>query len=260
MDLDALKQTAIEAALAAGEVAKRGFGQTKHVATKSNATDLVTEFDRQAQKVILDIVRARYPDHDILAEEGDSKQTGSPFLWAVDPIDGTTNFVHNVPLFCVSICVLHEQQPLVAVVWAPCLEELFVAVRGQGATCNGERLHVSNTTTLEQSVMATGFSYRHALRQQNLNPFNHFVLNSRAVRRIGSAALDLCWVGMGRFDGYWELDLNPWDVAAGWLVVLEAGGQLSDLEGQPLRVQQGGLVASNAMLHGAMLELLKQEG
>lgn len=259
MDLDALKQTALEAAAAAGEIAKQGFNREKRIRTKSSDIDLVTEFDEKAQEAALHIVKNRYPDHGILAEEGFDRQNDSPFLWAIDPIDGTTNFAHNNPFFCVSIGLLHEGTPLIGVVYAPCLDELFIGVRGRGATFNGSPIAVSQAEKLSQSVVSTGFSYQQKTIAQNLKHFGRFLLKTRAIRRNGAAALDLCWVAMGRFDGCWELGLNPWDVTAGWLIINEAGGRVSDFNGRAYRLKSDGLLGSNGLIHDQMVALLGQE-
>lgn len=270
--LQAAKAAALEAALAGGEVLKEGFGRAHKARTKSSATDLVTEYDERAQAAIVEVLRRRGPDpeYGILAEEGYIWGEESAHRWLVDPLDGTTNYAHGYPIFCVSIALEGGGRPQVGVVYAPCLEEIFTAARGEGATRNGRVISVSRTPTLEASLLCTGFPYRRERISLNLRYFDRFVHRAQAVRRDGAAALDLCWVAMGRFDGFWELDLKPWDVAAGALIVREAGGRVSDLGGGPLELDRDRdrdrdgdgdveCLASNGLIHEEMLAVLRPE-
>lgn len=259
MDLEALKKSAVEAALAAGKAAQQGQGTAMQVHTKSSAIDLVTEYDQKAQEIIVRLLKKRYPDHGFLSEENLDERGKEPCLWVIDPIDGTTNFAHGSPIFAVSIGLLHHQLPVIGVVYAPCMNELFVAVRGQGAWLNDKPIHVSSRDELSQSVLATGFSYNVQRMEQNLRHFGRLIRRARAIRRLGSAALDMCWVAMGRFDGYWELDLKPWDVAAGWLIVEQAGGRVSDFRGGPFAAKAGSLLCSNGLIHDQMMAVLCEE-
>lgn len=258
MDLERLSELAVEAAAAGAEAARRGFGRAKRVETKSSGIDLVTEYDRKAQDAIATVLRAGAPGYGLLGEEGLSEGTEGGALWVIDPIDGTTNFAHHSPIFAVSIGLIIDGRPMVGVVEAPEMGERFVAVRGQGATLNGRPIRVSGGGTLAQAVLATGFAYDRALIERNLKLFSKFVLRSRAVRRLGSAALDLCWVAAGRFDGFWEMGLKPWDVAAGWLLVEEAGGCVSDLLGGQFALDGHNLLCSNGKIHEQMLDVLKE--
>lgn len=218
--------------------------------------DLVTEADKRSERIIIDAIHSRYPDHRILAEEGTSTGGAGEIRWIVDPLDGTTNFAHQYPLYCVSIAVEQAGEAVVGVVYAPYMDELFVAVKGGGATLNGVPIRVSRVTELIGGLLCTGFPYRLDGPTNNLVNWGNFVLRTQATRRDGAAALDICYVAAGRFDGFWELNLQPWDMAAGALMVLEAGGTISDPSGKPYRVDGHDIVASNGHLHTAMLDVL----
>jgi myo-inositol-1(or 4)-monophosphatase len=218
--------------------------------------DLVTEADKRSEQIIIDAIHSRYPDHRILAEEGTSTGGEGDYRWIVDPLDGTTNFAHHYPLYCVSIAVERAGETVVGVVYAPYMDELFVAIRGGGATLNGAPIRVSGVTELMGGLLCTGFPYRLDGPTNNLTNWGNFVLRTQATRRDGAAALDICYVAAGRFDGFWELNLQPWDMAAGALVVQEAGGTISDPYGDPYRVDGHDIVASNGHLHALMLDVL----
>jgi myo-inositol-1(or 4)-monophosphatase len=218
--------------------------------------DLVTEADKRSEQIIIDAIRSRYPDHRILAEEGTSSGGEGAYRWIVDPLDGTTNFAHRYPLYCVSIAVERAGETVVGVVYAPYMDELFVAIRGGGATLNGVPIRVSGVTELIGGLLCTGFPYRLDGPTNNLTNWGNFVLRTQATRRDGAAALDICYVAAGRFDGFWELNLQPWDMAAGALIVQEAGGTISDPSGNPYRVDGHDIVASNGHLHTLMLDVL----
>ncbi len=218
--------------------------------------DLVTEADKRSEQIIIDAIQSRYPDHRILAEEGTSTGGEGDYRWIVDPLDGTTNFAHRYPLYCVSIAVERAGETVVGVVYAPYMDELFVAVKGGGATLNGAPIRVSGVTELIGGLLCTGFPYRLDGPTNNLTNWGNFVLRTQATRRDGAAALDICYVAAGRFDGFWELNLQPWDMAAGALVVQEAGGTISDPSGNRYRVDGNDIVASNGHLHALMLDVL----
>lgn len=219
--------------------------------------DMVTNVDRGSEAIILECIRRVYPEHAILAEETGDNQLCSDWRWVIDPIDGTTNFVHGYPFFCVSIAVQFRQQTVTAVVFDPVHDELFSALLGQGAFLNGEPLRVSQTTELSKALLATGFPYDLGDRwHRSMDYFKLFYYQTHGVRRDGAAALDLCYVAAGRFDGFWEYDLKPWDVAAGLLLVTEAGGKITDFKGNPSALGDGQLVASNGGLHDRMLEVI----
>ena len=258
--LDSPRTVALTAAREAGRILMEHLGRVEHVRYKGTI-DLVTEADEASERRITELIRARFPEDQILAEEGGA--SGSPHAerrWLIDPLDGTTNYAHAYPFFAVSIaCELRGELQL-GIVLAPALGELFLAERGAGAFLNGERLAVSATDSLIRSMLTTGFHYQPELIRRNLAAFERLVLSAQAVRRDGSAALDLCYVAAGRFDGYWELGLNPWDTAAGALLVREAGGALTDAEGQPYRLGAGSVVASNGHIHEQLLAGIRGEG
>jgi myo-inositol-1(or 4)-monophosphatase len=230
------------------------------VRTKSAAIDLVTEVDHACEARIVEVLEAERPGDAVLAEEGGgSDHAGARWRWIVDPLDGTTNYAHGYPRFCVSIGVELEGVREVGVVYDPLLDELYRAVRGGGTTLNGRSLRVSDERELGNALVATGFSYDVRISpEDNVNHFVAMLKAARAIRRDGSAALDLCYVAAGRFDGFWELKLHAWDVAAGFLIVEEAGGHISDLAGGPPLRNGREVVASNGHLHDAMLEILKR--
>ena len=257
-DLIELRDVAIGAAREAGAairaVAERGARDIRFKG--EGKRDLVTEADKQSEQTIIDAITQRFPDHRILAEEGTSTGGAGAYRWIIDPLDGTTNFAHRYPLYCVSIAIEREGIPLVGVVYAPYLDELFVAVRGGGAMLNGAPIAVSAVADLMGGLLCTGFPYRLDGPTNNLVNWGNFVLRTQATRRDGAAALDLCYVAAGRFDGFWELNLQPWDMAAGALMVQEAGGTISDPYGNPFRVDGNDILASNGHLHDAMVGVL----
>lgn len=244
------------AAKAAGEMLKglqRRIGVDLTVEYKGEV-DLVTEADRASERSIMTAIRERFPDHAVLGEEGGRLPGESEFCWYVDPLDGTTNFAHGLPVYAISIGLWRGDAPVAGVVYAPGLDELFIAGRGRGAALNGRAIRVSRESVLRRSLLSTGFPYDAATNpENNLDHFSTFVHQAQAVRRFGAAALDLAYVAMGRFDGFWEARLHPWDVAAGAVLVTEAGGQLSDFLGAPFNMTVRNVVASNGHIHGALL-------
>jgi myo-inositol-1(or 4)-monophosphatase len=260
MDPEATRvlELSIELAQAAGKLQRERYETSFEVGTKSGPIDLVTEVDRACESLIVDVLRRERPDDAVLAEEGGgADRREAEWRWIVDPLDGTTNFAHGYPCFCVSIGVERAGERTVGVVYEPLRDELFHAVRGAGARCNGRPIQVSQETQLGRSLLATGFAYDlRSSREDNLDHFVAFLKRARALRRDGSAAIDLCYVACGRFDGFWELKLHAWDVAAGILVLEEAGGQVSDFRGGPPPRSGREIVASNGRIHEQMLELL----
>lgn len=249
------EEFACEAALAAGAILRERLGRPHDVRLKGTV-DLVTEADRAAETLIADMIRGSFPDHDLLGEEGARGNAASAFRWVVDPLDGTTNFAHNLPHFAVSIGLEHDGEPLAAAVYDPMRDELYAAGRGRGATLNGDPLRVSTTADLIGSLVVTGFSYDLERRKQQAAVWRRFLLQVQAIRQTGSAALNLCYVAAGRLDGYWERGIAPWDVSAGALVLREAGGSISDFAGGPFRSDDRVILASNGYLHQAMLAIL----
>jgi myo-inositol-1(or 4)-monophosphatase len=255
----ALLQLAEQMARAAGQIQRERYETALDIRTKTASIDLVTEVDRACEAIIVETLRVQRPDDAVLAEEGSGDdRPGATWRWVIDPLDGTMNYAHGYPRFCVSIGVQRDGEPALGVVYDPLLDELFSARRGEGAQLNGRPLRVSEEDDLGRALLATGFAYDvHRSADDNLNHFARFVKTVRGLRRDGSAALNLCYVAAGRFDGYWELKLHPWDVAAGNLIVEEAGGRVSDFSGAPCAGSGREIAASNGCLHDAMLRLLR---
>ena len=253
--------TAVEIVLQAGaiQLARRASGF--HV-DKKGTIDLVTEVDLECERMCRAVLGERFPDHDILAEEmsRDPRQpSASTYRWVFDPLDGTTNYAHGLPIFCSSLALQIDGRTEVGAVYDPTRAELFTAERGAGAFLNGQRLHVSAASELIDALLVTGFPYDvHKQTADLVTMFGAFLGRARAVRRLGSAALDLCYVGAGRFDGYWEQHLWPWDVAAGALIVSEAGGTVTGMDGSEFEPAAAHLVASNGRVHGAMLAVIAE--
>lgn len=246
-----------EAAREAGLLIRDRAGKARSVQTKAGEeTNLVTELDREAEALIIATITRAYPDHDILAEESGTHNHSSEYRWLIDPIDGTTNFAHGLPIFCVSVGLEYRNHLIAGAVYDPTRDELFWAERGKGAFLNGQRLRVSATTLLGESLLVTGFPYHVRTSGENLRNFNNFVVEARAVRRLGSAAIDLCYVAAGRMDGYWEMSLSPWDMAAGVVILEEAGGKYTDLLGKPSTVYQKQILATNGKIHDQMIAVL----
>jgi myo-inositol-1(or 4)-monophosphatase len=244
----------------AGRIQRERYEGEFEIYTKSAVIDLVTDVDRACEQLIVEAIQNERPGDAILAEEGGgTDDPNADWRWVIDPLDGTTNYAHGYPRFCVSIGIEHRGAATVGVVYDPLLDELFSAVRGHGAMLNDRPLGVSENAQLDHAMLATGFAYDvHRSTDDNLNHFAAFAKTVQAIRRDGSAALNLCYVAAGRFDGFWELKLHPWDVAAGLLIVEEAGGRTSDFSGHQGCTSGRETVASNAHLHEAMLEILKR--
>ncbi len=249
--------TAVEAVVRAGDVMLERFGSVVRV-DKKGAIDLVTEVDVAIEREFRQLITARFPEHTVLGEEmGGSPAAPSGACWVFDPIDGTTNFAHGLPIFCSSLALEIDGVAQVAAVYDPTRRELFTAERGGGAFLNGKPLKVSSAESLIEAVLVTGFPYDvHARVQEIVGLFAEFVGRARAVRRLGSAAIDLCYVAAGRMDGFWERDLNAWDIAGGALLVQEAGGTITRFDGQPYFSRGRDVVASNGRIHGAMLDVI----
>ncbi|NJN66884.1 MAG: inositol monophosphatase [Chloroflexaceae bacterium] len=228
-------------------------GETRLIGAKSSAIDLLTEADEMAQHQITQRLREAFPDHGILAEEGDQEAEPRDYVWVIDPIDGTTNYWHRHPAFCVSVALCHHGEPMVGAIYAPRMDELFCASRGGGAFCNDIPIHVSRASHLDQAIVATGFPYQRAPgSDNNLVEFGRVMPLVQGIRRCGSAALDLAYVAAGRLDGYWEFHIKPWDIMAGILLVREAGGQVSQVRPEGAMAGAGGILATNGHLHPAL--------
>jgi myo-inositol-1(or 4)-monophosphatase len=240
----------------AGALLRERIGD-RHTVQYKGEINLVTEADHLSEALIVERIRGSFPDHGILSEESPETANGSGFRWIIDPLDGTTNYAHGYPIFCVSIALEAEGKIRIGAVYNPMLDELFTAEKGAGAFLNGRRLKVSRTAELSRSLLATGFPYDiREDRNNNIHYFEAMVLNTQAVRRAGSASLDLAYVAAGRFDGFWELKLMPWDMAAGWLLVEEAGGVVTDLYSSPFDLHSPHILASNGLIHAEMSRLL----
>ncbi|HEX5038472.1 MAG TPA: inositol monophosphatase family protein [bacterium] len=251
-------KTAVRAAKAAGALQKKHYGKVKKIQFKGEI-NLVTEVDKACEKEILRVLRKNHPDHDILTEETGAHLKGSDYKWIVDPLDGTTNYAHGYPCFCVSIALEHRGKILVGVVYHPLLDELFWSVRGRGAYLNKKKIRVSPIKKLKRSLLATGFAYNvHTTKNDNIGHFTNFIKTAQAVRRDGAAAIDMCYIACGRFEGFWELGLKPWDTAAASLILEEAGGRSTLFKGQKLDLYADEIVASNGFIHGQMIAILRK--
>jgi myo-inositol-1(or 4)-monophosphatase len=250
--------TAVDAVVRAGDMMMSQFGGDFRV-EKKGAIDLVTEVDVAIERMFRALIAERFPDHAILAEElGGSRSIPAGPCWVFDPIDGTTNFAHGVPIFCASVSLEVAGDPRVAAVYDPTRKELFTAERGSGAFLNGRRIAVSQAATLVDAMLVTGFPYDvHERVEEIVGLFGRFVGQARAVRRLGSAAIDLCYVAAGRMDGFWESDLKPWDIAGGSLIVMEAGGTVTNMAGEPFSSRGRHVLASNGRIHDAMLQVIR---
>ncbi|MGB2697870.1 MAG: inositol monophosphatase family protein [Candidatus Zixiibacteriota bacterium] len=251
------KKIAIQTVLKAGEILNKNRGRVKKVDYKGKI-NIVTEIDLLSERAILKLIKKNFSDHSILTEESKEQKTDSDYKWIIDPLDGTTNYAHDFPSYCISIALEKEGKVILGVVYNPLLEELFTVETGKGAFLDKRRIGVSSTRSLSKSFLATGFPYD--IRESkitNLDHFANFAVRSLAVRRAGSAALDLCYLAMGRFDGFWELKLSPWDTAAATLLVKEAGGKVTDFEGKKYSIYSKHLLATNGRIHQQMIKVLK---
>ncbi len=244
---------ATQIAREAGALLMEYFQRRVTIEYKGEA-DLVTIADRQTETLIRQRLHEHWPSHDILGEEGGLQDTGSDYRWYVDPLDGTTNFAHGFPVFCVSMALEYKGRRIAGVIYDPTRDELFAAEQGSGAYLNGQRIHVSKTANLAECLVATGFPSHKRHKNPNIFFYHQITLRTHGVRRAGSAALDLCYVACGRFDGFWEFNLNPWDTAAGVLMVEEAGGRISNFRGGPFELTSHETLASNGLVHQALLQ------
>ena len=251
--------TAVQAVIKGGAMQMAGIDHLQ--IEKKGAIDLVTQIDRDVERMFRALVADRFPDHAVLAEEFEARgdrQNDAEYCWVFDPVDGTTNYAHGLPIFCCACSLEQRGQPIVAAIYDPSRRELFTAERGAGAWLNGAPMRVSSAGTLIDSLLCTGFPY--TVQDEGeylLGLFADFIRRARAVRRLGSAAIDLAYVAAGRFDGFWEVRLNPWDISAGALLIEEAGGHVSTLAGGPFDSRRGEIVASNGRIHGLMVETIR---
>jgi myo-inositol-1(or 4)-monophosphatase len=241
----------MEIARVAGALLLRHFHHVK--VEYKGEVDLVTVADRESESLIIERIRSLWPDHDLIGEEGSRVERGSEYRWYVDPLDGTTNFAHGFPVFCVSLGLEYQGQRIAAVVYDPTRDEMFSAAKGTGAYLNGQRICVSKVANLSESLVATGFPSHKRHKNPNIFFYHQITLRTHGIRRAGSAALDLCCVACGRFEAFWEFNLNPWDTAAGVLLVEEAGGLVTDFRRGPFQIDSRQTVASNGLVHDALL-------
>ena len=255
------KKVAVESALAAGKLLTSRMGRIKRLSFKGgSATNIVTDVDKKSEQMIIKRIKSQFAGHQILAEESGKDELQSEYRWVIDPIDGTTNFIHNFPFFCVSIGLEKKGRPLIGVVYDPIRNELFFAEKNKGAYLNNKRIKVSKINDITGSLLATGFAYdvNKSSNNDNINNFKRVLETSQAVRRAGSAALDLCYVASGRFEGFWELDLNPWDTAAAFLIVQEAGGRVTKFDGTKYTPYEKNILATNGKIHNKMIAILNK--
>ncbi|GEP89389.1 myo-inositol-1(or 4)-monophosphatase [Chitinophaga terrae (ex Kim and Jung 2007)] len=252
-----LKATLLKATEASGKILQQYFDGPFEVTSKSSINDLVTEVDKKSEEAIIAVIKETYPDHFILSEEVGELKSASSVKWIIDPIDGTVNFANGIPLCCISIGVEKDGEIILGAVYNPFMNELFVAEKGQGATLNNRPIKVSSKTNIEQTCLVTGFPYQWQDMPNNpLQAFETIVKKGIPVRRLGSAAIDLCWVACGRFDGFYEHHLQPWDSAAGSLIVTESGGRITDFSGNPYSPYQKQVLATNGHIHQALQDLV----
>jgi len=254
-----MKQTAIKAAKEAGKILLKLYQKNISIKNKKNTYNLVTEADLKSERVIVSIIKKKFPSHSFLTEEETVEKTSSEYLWVIDPLDGTNNYSHGFPFFCVSIGLYKNNKPLLGVVYDPLRKELFYAEKGKGAFLNNKKIKVSKSKKITDCIFVTGFYYeRGSLMKRTLkNMEDFFRKNVRGIRRTGSAALDLCYVASGRLEGYWELKISPWDFAAGALIVEEAGGKVTDVNGAKYNLSMISVLASNKKIHNSMLKTIK---
>ncbi len=263
MDAEKIKKYSLfaeQTAIKSSKILKKFWGKLSDIQEKKFTWDLVTEADKESEELIINEIIKAYPDHSILSEEAGLHQKGSTeYSWIIDPLDGTTNYTHQYPMVSISIALAFQGKPIVGVVYNPILEELFVASLGHGASLNGKKIRVSAVKELERSLLATGFAYdRKETAENNYAEFCHITNISQGVRRGGSAALDLAYVAAGRLDGYWERGLNPWDIAAGVVLIQEAGGKVTSYEGKELVLESGRILATNGTIHNLLISELKK--
>jgi myo-inositol-1(or 4)-monophosphatase len=253
-----MKNTLYKAAIESGKILKENFGGTYGIEIKDVVSNLVTEIDKRSEKKIIEIIKADYPSHNILSEEIGAIDTESDVKWIIDPIDGTVNYAHSISLCCVSIGVEKNGGIVLGIVYNPISGEMFFAEKGMGAMLNDKQISVSSENEISKSLLVTGFPYASDKNPtKQVEVFTKIVLSDIPIRRLGSAALDICWTACGKFDGFWEYNLNPWDVAGGSLILTEAGGKLSNFSGNEFNVYEKEILATNGKIHDQMLEIIQ---
>lgn len=257
--LSEFQKIATEAAQVGGTILQ-DYAQSGFTIEHKDLVNLVTDADRESEAAIVNVLHRAYPSHQILAEEeGLHAASSSPFKWIIDPLDGTTNFAHGFPMYTVSIGLEYQGDCIVGVVWDPTKQELYAGAKGEGATLNGQPIQVSKVSKLHQALLVTGFGYDiRETADNNLDEFCRFSLGAQGVRRTGTASLDMCYVACGRFDGFWELKLNPWDTAAGLVIIQEAGGRVTNYKNEPFSIYGKKIVASNGLIHQEIVKVLEE--
>jgi len=254
------KEVLLEATREAGSIIQEYFQGSFKVGNKEGINNLVTEVDTRAETKIIEVIQKHYPDHFIISEEVGELSTDSAYKWIIDPIDGTVNFAHGIPICCVSIALIKDDAPIMGAVYNPMMNELFFAEKGKGAFLNDVPISVSAKSDFRKACLVTGFPYKWPDSTEHpIKVFERFILQGLPVRRLGSAAIDLCWVACGRFDGFWEYNLSPWDIAAGYLLVEEAGGKITNFNGDPYSVFDRQTLATNGLIHDEMLDIIKNK-
>ena len=257
MDMDSIKRIGIKAAFESGKILKSYFGNISDV-RKKGLVDLVTEADTASEEIIIGIIRKAFPEHSILAEESGLNQEDEDHQWIIDPLDGTVNFAHQVPIFSISIAYAFKGAPVMGIVLNPVTGELFSAISGEGAFLNNRPIHVSDTQVMQDSLLATGFPYDLlSIFDTITDRLENCLRAAQGIRRMGSAAIDICALACGRFDGFWEQNLHPWDTAAAVLIALEAGATVTDFANNPFTIDKKEILATNGKIHANMLSLLK---
>lgn len=257
MDLEPCRQVAIAAAYKAGRILQSRFGNISRI-SKKDAVEIVTEADTESEKEIVTTIQAKFPEHAFLGEESGLKEGNTEYRWIIDPLDGTINYAHRIPIFSVSIALTHREDLVLGIVLNPMDGELYSAVRGQGAKLNGRPIQVSSTPSISESLLITGFPYKiRQVFEPVMQRYGNCLKASQAMRRLGSAALDLCYVACGRFEGFWEQCLKPWDTAAGALIAAEAGAKVTTFANKPYTLDDQEILATNGHIHEAMIELLE---
>lgn len=255
-----MKNTLHKAITEAGKILKENFGGNFKVESKDMIANLVTAIDKESEAKIIEVIKNDFPMHNILSEEIGALTQESNYKWIIDPIDGTINYAHSIPITCISIGLEKDGEVIMGAVYNPMMNELFFAEKDQGAYFNAKQIHVSKEDNFAKSLLVTGFPYDSSRNKHKpAEVFNRIVYKDIPVRRLGSAALDLCWTAMGRFEGFWEYNLNAWDVAAGCIILTEAGGKLSDFDGNPLSIYQKEILATNGLIHEELRRVIKNE-
>ncbi len=257
--MNKIKETLYKAVYESGKILKSYFQKKFKIESKDVISNLVTEVDKKSEEKIINIIKSNFPDHNILSEEIGAVDAEEEIKWIIDPLDGTVNYAHSIPIFCISVGIEKDNEIFMGLVYNPISGEEFFAEKGKGAYLNKKRIKVSKENNLQKSLLVTGFPYNTSKNPNNpAKVFSKFVNMDIPVRRIGSAALDLCWTACGRFDGFWEYSLNPWDTAAGYLILKESGGMITDFKGRNYSIYCKEILATNGLIHKQMLRVINK--